>query len=444
MGVMTGLNIQSLAHLGRGLERGAYQKGKLYSRRRIGCQEVKLLSVLRTKIASLFSLPSCPLNFCSSDNDPLPCPPPREGACSRKFNQQSNACHCERQNGASQSHNLYNINEITTSNASHSPRNDIENSCKTQVVDGTATFPRNDIENSCKTHVPGAAATLPHRGEGISKKLLKHRGQSDVRKILKQVQDDRNISLKPTDSLINLFSYSPRKRCAFTLAEVLITLGIIGVVAAMTMPVLISNYRKSVVETRLAKVYSTMNQAIKMAEADYGDVSGWEKFETLYEKDENGNNDTSKPIPNTEYFNKYFRPYISPLKIDDKERSVKVYFQDGSLFSFGPSSMIFYPDAKNYEKEVDEDGNITEKSKKDRGKTSFTFYFNPTDNTTNNKYHYGKGIEPYKVRWDGTEETLRNDNSLGCKENVSNERAYCTALIKMNGWKNPKDYPIRF
>lgn len=31
---------------------------------------------------------------------------------------------------------------------------------------------------------------------------------------------------------------------AFTLAEVLITLGVIGVVAAMTMPVLIQNYQK--------------------------------------------------------------------------------------------------------------------------------------------------------------------------------------------------------
>lgn len=38
------------------------------------------------------------------------------------------------------------------------------------------------------------------------------------------------------------------KKIAFTLAEVLITLGIIGVVAAMTMPVLISNYRESVIK----------------------------------------------------------------------------------------------------------------------------------------------------------------------------------------------------
>lgn len=38
---------------------------------------------------------------------------------------------------------------------------------------------------------------------------------------------------------------------AFTLAEVLITLGIIGVVAALTLPNLIADYRASVVETRL-------------------------------------------------------------------------------------------------------------------------------------------------------------------------------------------------
>lgn len=36
------------------------------------------------------------------------------------------------------------------------------------------------------------------------------------------------------------------KKCAFTLAEVLITLGIIGIVAALTMPVLISKYQKHV------------------------------------------------------------------------------------------------------------------------------------------------------------------------------------------------------
>lgn len=42
-----------------------------------------------------------------------------------------------------------------------------------------------------------------------------------------------------------------KKVFAFTLAEVLITLGIIGIVAAMTIPTLINNYQKKITVTRL-------------------------------------------------------------------------------------------------------------------------------------------------------------------------------------------------
>ena len=43
------------------------------------------------------------------------------------------------------------------------------------------------------------------------------------------------------------------KRFGFTLAEVLITLGIIGVVAAMTIPTLIHNYKAKEMRTRLLR-----------------------------------------------------------------------------------------------------------------------------------------------------------------------------------------------
>lgn len=50
---------------------------------------------------------------------------------------------------------------------------------------------------------------------------------------------------------------------AFTLAEVLITLGIIGVIAALTLPGLIQGYRKKVTETALKKAYSQLSQALE-------------------------------------------------------------------------------------------------------------------------------------------------------------------------------------
>ena len=55
----------------------------------------------------------------------------------------------------------------------------------------------------------------------------------------------------------------------FTLAEVLITLGIIGVVAAFTIPTLVSNYQKSQYVTKLKKFYTQFNQATTLLAQDY-------------------------------------------------------------------------------------------------------------------------------------------------------------------------------
>ena len=59
------------------------------------------------------------------------------------------------------------------------------------------------------------------------------------------------------------------KRFGFTLAEVLITLGIIGVVAAMTIPTLIANTNGAKFRSQFKKTISTLNQAGLMAQAQY-------------------------------------------------------------------------------------------------------------------------------------------------------------------------------
>lgn len=72
---------------------------------------------------------------------------------------------------------------------------------------------------------------------------------------------------------------------AFTLAEVLIVLGVIGVVAALTLPSLISNYQKIQYVTGLKKASSVLSQAFKLYMVDEGvtDLSQTSLFSSDYD-----------------------------------------------------------------------------------------------------------------------------------------------------------------
>lgn len=60
----------------------------------------------------------------------------------------------------------------------------------------------------------------------------------------------------------------------FTLAEILITLGIIGVVAAMTLPSLIQERQNKVLETQFKKSYSLISQAfLSVITDEYGGIA---------------------------------------------------------------------------------------------------------------------------------------------------------------------------
>jgi prepilin-type N-terminal cleavage/methylation domain-containing protein len=61
-----------------------------------------------------------------------------------------------------------------------------------------------------------------------------------------------------------------KKNPAFTLAEVLITLGIIGVVAAMTIPTLLADVTANKYRSQYKKAISTLSQAARMSQAQYG------------------------------------------------------------------------------------------------------------------------------------------------------------------------------
>ena len=82
---------------------------------------------------------------------------------------------------------------------------------------------------------------------------------------------------------------------AFTLAEVLITLGIIGVVAALTMPAVVGNYKRQQAIQQLKKTYSVLSQAFNRAVAEYGDSTEW---------------DIVTPETAYNYFDTYWKPYL--------------------------------------------------------------------------------------------------------------------------------------
>ena len=113
------------------------------------------------------------------------------------------------------------------------------------------------------------------------------RGLSSHKEMLKQVQHDKNIIpstfgakganevrvVRPCfRSEVEVRGVGVRVKAAFTLAEVLITLAIIGVVAAMTIPTLVANYQNktwstsaSVFERKLEEALKTMNTQQSLA-----------------------------------------------------------------------------------------------------------------------------------------------------------------------------------
>ena len=93
---------------------------------------------------------------------------------------------------------------------------------------------------------------------------------------------------------------------AFTLAEVLITLGIIGVVAALTLPSVVQNYQKRSLEVATQKFYSVMSQAIKQYMADEG-VDDLRQSSLIGYDDDSDEVITAK---NDEFFKKYLKAQI--------------------------------------------------------------------------------------------------------------------------------------
>ena len=81
---------------------------------------------------------------------------------------------------------------------------------------------------------------------------------------------------KLVESFTHVGIFNNTRRVGFTLAEVLITLGIIGVVSAMTIPNLISKYQERATVTKVKQAYSILSQAYRLAIAKNGPIYHWD------------------------------------------------------------------------------------------------------------------------------------------------------------------------
>ena len=118
-------------------------------------------------------------------------------------------------------------------------------------------------------------------------------------------------------------------RRAFTLAEVLITLGIIGVVAAMVLPTLISEFQEKVWITRLKHTAAVLTQAYMMASIEHGVSAEW-------------NHSGSDEQRAERYFN-YLKNYIQKPLVSDKRFYYTINGLDGvGAFAPGMNSSSHY------------------------------------------------------------------------------------------------------
>ena len=97
------------------------------------------------------------------------------------------------------------------------------------------------------------------------------------------------------------------RKSAFTLAEVLITLGIIGIVAAMTLPALIQSHREKQTVSQLKKFYSVMSNAFLLAYNEHGALDDWG-----ISNNDNTDAEAANGFKNT--FIKYIKPYLKVTK----------------------------------------------------------------------------------------------------------------------------------
>lgn len=207
-----------------------------------------------------------------------------------------------------------------------------------------------------------------------------------------------------------------KKSLAFTLAEVLLTMTIIGVVAAMTIPTLHYQRVKKEYTTKLKNFYSRMDNAVLDMETDYGSFR-----------------DLRKPADGDiadgyNWYMKYIDPYVGHQYVDTDNH--QVFFSDGSMIAdFWPGGCLDVVYDVNGRKGPNREGY-------DRFRFLFCF-------TNGNRFSWF-GNENIFFGTYGSEGVAAGATRDSMLQSCRNSGSRCTRLLQNDQWEFKNDYPYKF
>ncbi|MDR1327286.1 MAG: type II secretion system GspH family protein [Heliobacteriaceae bacterium] len=214
------------------------------------------------------------------------------------------------------------------------------------------------------------------------------------------------------------FALPRNDRAGFTLAEVLITLGIIGVVAALTMPAIVQNYKRQVATSRIKKFVSTINQAFLSASAEKGDYEDWSL---------SGQNTYTGAY---QFLTEYVTSYIEYFNITQSDSTSAVLkFLDGSTVKVHIGSCIDLSYDVNGDK-------LPNKYNRD----IFNFMFCRRLSDCNNEHNF---TALYCNPSHPADLSLRSKLFEDCKKYPDSINGYCVLLLQHDHWEFQKDYPYK-
>ncbi len=225
------------------------------------------------------------------------------------------------------------------------------------------------------------------------------------------------------------------------MSEVLITLVIIGIIAAIAIPNLVTSYQKKQTTIRLKKVFSEITQAVKLAEVTYGSMYNWRQDNALSVQ---------------ERADKYLFPFIkmSEKKVEDvKKDGIKFYSLNGqeetsynavsndSKCTTMISGVQLYASNSEYNPEkpfgmtfiVDING---AKKPNKFGRDLFVIYVGEKGIFG----HHKDDSQSYPVQ-KTRDELLNGPSSENYQCNKQGRGIWCSQLIMTDGWEIKDDYP---